>query len=49
MGTTGEQFAIFAIFNPKIKLKLMKVTAFIRKMAKKKDLGTKSDHLFPPT
>lgn len=38
MGTIGEQFTIFAVFNPEIKSKLMKVTAFIRKTAKKNDL-----------
>ena len=38
MGTIGEQYNIFAVFNPEIKSKLMKVTAFIRKTAKKNDL-----------
>lgn len=46
MGTICKQFAIFAVFNPEIHLKLMKVTAFIRKMAKKKDLGIKATIYF---
>jgi hypothetical protein len=37
----GEQFINFAVFNPEIKLKIMKVTAFIRKVAKKNDVDTK--------
>ena len=46
MGTIWEQFTIFAAFNPEIHLKLMKVTAFIRKTAKKNDLDSKATIYF---
>ena len=46
MGTIWEQFANFAVFNPEIKLKIMKVTAFIRKTAKKNDVDTKATIYF---
>ena len=46
MGTIGEQFTIFAVFNPEIKSKLMKVTAFIRETAKKNDLETQATIYF---
>lgn len=46
MGTIWEQFAIIAVFNPEIHLKLMKVTAFIRKTAKKNDLDSKATIYF---
>ena len=46
MGTIWEQFAIFAVFNPEIKSKPMKVTAFIRKTAKKNDIDTKATIYF---
>ena len=45
-GTIWEQFTIFAVFNPEIESKLMKVTAFIRKTAKKNDLETKATIYF---
>ena len=46
LGTIREQFANFAVFNPEIKLKIMKVTAFIRKTAKKNDVDTKATIYF---
>lgn len=46
MGTIWEQMTIFAVFNPEIHLKLMKVTAFIRKTAKKNDLDSKATIYF---
>ena len=46
MGTIWEQSAIFAVFNPKIELKRMKVTAFIRKTAKKNDLDSRGTIYF---
>ena len=42
----GNNFANFAVFNPEIKLKIMKVTAFIRKTAKKNDVDTKATIYF---
>lgn len=41
-----EQFANFAVFNLEIKSKIMKVTAFIRKTAKKNDIDTKATIYF---
>jgi hypothetical protein len=46
VGTIWEQIANFAVFNPEIKSKPMKVTAFIRKTAKKNDVDTKATIYF---
>ena len=42
----GNNSLSFAVFNPEIESKLMKVTAFIRKTAKKNDLETKATIYF---